>query len=48
MRIIQLTGGRHRSDLHIQQNEFKVPITINEQPDLMDIENFYQKDGNFW
>jgi N-acetylglutamate synthase-like GNAT family acetyltransferase len=34
--------------LHIQQNEFKVPITINEQPDLMDIENFYQKDGNFW
>ncbi len=34
--------------LHIQQDEFKIPITINEQPDLMDIENFYQMDGNFW
>ncbi|PWK16819.1 acetyltransferase (GNAT) family protein [Arcicella aurantiaca] len=35
--------------LNIQQNEFQVPITINEQQDLLDIPNFYQqKKGNFW
>lgn len=35
--------------LNIQQNEFQVPITINEQQDLLDISNFYQqKKGNFW
>ena len=33
----------------IQQGEFGVPITINDQPDLLTIETFYQKDkGNFW
>ncbi|CAN5466190.1 GNAT family N-acetyltransferase [soil metagenome] len=35
--------------LNIQQNEFNVPVTINDQPDLFDVENFYcSSDGNFW
>lgn len=35
--------------LPIQQQEFQVPITLDAQPDLRDIEGFYQKDaGNFW
>jgi putative acetyltransferase len=35
--------------LDIQQNEFQVPITINDQKDLLDIPAFYQKNkGNFW
>ena len=33
----------------IQQNEFGIPITASDQPDLMNIPNFYQnKCGNFW
>ena len=35
--------------LHIQRNEFGVPITLEAQPDLNNIPSFYQKDnGNFW
>ncbi|MES2457611.1 MAG: GNAT family N-acetyltransferase [Bacteroidota bacterium] len=35
--------------LPIQQIEFNVPITIEAQPDLLDIEsNYQQHDGNFW
>lgn len=35
--------------LTIQQNEFNVPVTINDQPDLQEIENFYFKDkSHFW
>ncbi|MDP4086144.1 MAG: GNAT family N-acetyltransferase [Bacillota bacterium] len=35
--------------LHIQQNEYNIPISKGDQPDLLDIENFYQKNnGNFW
>ena len=35
--------------INIQQGEFNVPITIEQQPDLADIPNFYQKGkGNFW
>ena len=35
--------------LHIQQNEFGIPITLEAQPDLNNIPSFYQKDkGNFW
>jgi N-acetylglutamate synthase-like GNAT family acetyltransferase len=35
--------------LNIQQNEFHVPVTISDQPDLLDIENFYfRENGNFW
>jgi N-acetylglutamate synthase-like GNAT family acetyltransferase len=33
----------------IQSGEFGVDITASDQPDLADIDNFYQKDnGNFW
>lgn len=33
----------------IQSGEFGVKITANDQPDLADIENFYQLgNGNFW
>lgn len=35
--------------LPIQQVEFKVPITLADQPDLLDIPGFYQNGhGNFW
>ncbi|MEK5547533.1 GNAT family N-acetyltransferase [Paenibacillus sp. FSL L8-0689] len=35
--------------LHIQQNEYNISITKEDQPDLLDIENFYQRgNGNFW
>jgi uncharacterized protein (DUF952 family)/N-acetylglutamate synthase-like GNAT family acetyltransferase len=35
--------------LPIQQHEFNVPITIQDQPDLQNIISFYMKDnGNFW
>ena len=35
--------------LTIQQKEFFVPITINEQQDLLNIPAFYQQgNGNFW
>jgi putative acetyltransferase len=35
--------------LNIQQNEFGVPITIEDQPDLLIIPSFYQQNhGNFW
>lgn len=35
--------------LHIQRNEFGVPITREDQPDLNSINTFYQKGrGNFW
>lgn len=33
----------------IQQHEFNVKITLADQPDLLDIDNFYRKgSGNFW
>ena len=35
--------------LPIQQSEFDIPITLDSQPDLLDIPGFYQKgNGNFW
>jgi hypothetical protein len=35
--------------LPIQREEFGIPITLEEQPDLLDIAGFYQQgDGNFW
>ena len=35
--------------LPIQQKEFNVPITIEDQPDLFNIPNFYYADGGgFW
>lgn len=33
--------------LNIQNDEFKLGFTKEEQPDLMDIEHFY-REGNFW
>jgi N-acetylglutamate synthase-like GNAT family acetyltransferase len=33
----------------IQRNEFEIPITLEEQPDLRDIAGFYQRgSGGFW
>lgn len=33
----------------IQRNEFGIPITLKDQPDLNDILNYYQvNNGNFW
>ncbi len=35
--------------LTIQQKEFNIPITVEDQPDLKEIETFYHKaGGNFW
>ena len=35
--------------LNIQQNEFGVPVTIADQPDLLDVINFYCRgNGGFW
>lgn len=35
--------------LPIQQSEFGVPITLDAQPDLLDIAGFYQRNcGHFW
>ncbi|MGF9872144.1 GNAT family N-acetyltransferase [Bacillus tropicus] len=35
--------------VHIQQKEYNVPITKEDQPDLLEVETFYQKEyGNFW
>jgi putative acetyltransferase len=35
--------------LNIQQNEFGVPVTIADQPDLLDVGNVYcRNNGNFW
>nr|WP_199162492.1 GNAT family N-acetyltransferase [Elizabethkingia sp. ASV34] len=35
--------------LTIQQKEFNIPVSIEDQPDLIEIENFYQASGgNFW
>jgi GNAT superfamily N-acetyltransferase len=32
----------------IQRQEFGVPVTLADQPDLDDIPGFYQADGGFW
>lgn len=34
--------------LNIQQKEFNVSITLEDQPDLLDIENFYYKPGGIF
>jgi GNAT superfamily N-acetyltransferase len=52
--IIIPYDGLYKQDLgrlvlNIQQNEFGVPITMEEQPDLMDVGGFFLVDkGNFW
>jgi len=45
---------QHRDDVGalivgIQRDEFQIPITLEDQPDLQDIPGFYQHGaGNFW
>jgi len=35
--------------LPIQQSEFRIPVTLEDQPDLLDISGFYQREnGGFW
>ncbi len=34
--------------LEIQQDEYKIPISLKDQPDLEDIEKYYQRRGKFW
>jgi N-acetylglutamate synthase-like GNAT family acetyltransferase len=35
--------------LDIQQREFHIAISLSDQPDLLDIRNFYRRgNGNFW
>lgn len=35
--------------LNIQQQEYNIPITREDQPDLLSIKSYYQQgDGNFW
>lgn len=35
--------------LPIQRNEFGIPVTLEAQPDLADVPNYYQQGaGNFW
>ena len=42
-------GGVVAVILPIQQREFEIPITLDEQPDLRDIPAFYRRgSGNFW
>ncbi len=53
MKVITFTK-KHNQEvadlvLDIQQNEFNVPVTLVGQPDLLDVQSFFQKDkGNFW
>src|SRR5690348_12252411 len=43
------TDGVAALILSIQQAEFAIPITLADQPDLLDVAGFYQRgDGQFW
>jgi GNAT superfamily N-acetyltransferase len=43
------TGGVVSVILPIQQDEFGIPVTLEAQPDLIDITGFYRRGaGNFW
>ncbi len=47
----QISHQQHVIDLilPIQQIEFKVPITLKDQPDLFNVDEVYRKgNGNFW
>ncbi len=52
--IIEPYSDKYKQDvidliLHIQTNEFGIPINLNGQPDLNGIPSFYQiNHGNFW
>src|SRR5688572_20494305 len=45
----QQVGGVGALIVGIQRDEFHIPITLEDQPDLRDIPAFYQQGaGNFW
>ena len=45
----QHVEGVGRLIVGIQRDEFQIPITLEDQPDLRDIPAFYQQGaGNFW
>ncbi|MCE4048151.1 MULTISPECIES: GNAT family N-acetyltransferase [Bacillaceae] len=52
--IVELFRQKHQAEvvdliLTIQQTEYNIPITKEDQPDLLMIETFYQRGkGNFW
>lgn len=47
--FIQYQGGILSLIVDIQQKEFGIDITAEEQPDLCNIQGSYQKNkGNFW
>lgn len=54
MERIEPYNGKYGQDvveliLDIQQNEFGLPITIDDQPDLREVEKFYfRNNGGFW
>ncbi len=51
---IEIYTEKYKADiaaliLNIQNNEFNVPVTLADQPDLLDIKNFYfKKNSKFW
>lgn len=51
---IEIYAAQYKTDVaslvvNIQNAEFGIPITLEMQPDLLDIPRFYQvKNGNFW
>ncbi len=53
IRIVPFSG-EHREQvgaliISIQRDEFGIPITLEEQPDLFDVDNFYRHGrGDFW
>lgn len=53
MRIIEYTGDYaervRKLILHIQNDEAGINLTLDEQPDLLDVETYYPKGGGrFW
>lgn len=52
--VIKLIANEYENEaanliINIQQNEFNVPITLKDQPDLFNIRNFYYAGGGgFW
>ena len=53
IRIVAFSADRRAAVVNlvlpIQQSEFGIPVTLDDQPDLLDIPAFYQKkNGNFW
>ena len=51
---IQSIYNNHTNEIielitYIQQREFNIPVTLKDQPDLLDVEAYYHAGGgNFW